>query len=156
MAACNFRAPNGRPSLLFAGLSQLIGDNKAQLGWYQMRSERMLRKTGNWVDTEDTNPAPPRPKIDIPAILSKYSDVAPGPNIMSPREAVEADFVPLYEKLNRGEPLKAEDFPPDMATFRMFVDSLDLHWIPSLALMVSLRSYSMEAHPSLGNLKQST
>ena len=63
--------------------------------------------------------------IDIEAILSKYSNERPSENWASPRESAEI-FVPLYEKLNRGEKLTADDFPPSVRDFEEFVNSLDL------------------------------
>jgi hypothetical protein len=49
MAVCNFLAPNGRPSSLYAGLSALLGDSLATHGWYQLRSPKFLNITGDWI-----------------------------------------------------------------------------------------------------------
>lgn len=69
--------------------------------------------------------APVTRTIDINAILSKYSDKRPSENESSPRESIEDIFVPLYEKLNRGEKIAADDLV-EGRMFQEFVDSLDL------------------------------
>jgi hypothetical protein len=66
----------------------------------------------------------PKAKIDIEKILSNYSDKRPSENESSPRESMEM-FVPLYEKLNRGEKIEADDLL-EGSMFERFVDSLDL------------------------------
>lgn len=124
MPICNFEAPNGKPSKLQAGLSQFLGEELATLAWYKMRSIDYLRKTGDWTVLP---PPDPSLQIDINKVLSKYSNVREREGFMSEREGMEADLRPLYEKLNRGEPISMEDFPPDNFTvFREFVNSLDL------------------------------
>lgn len=37
MGQCNFQAPNGDKSLLYSGLSQLLGDSQAMVAWYKLQ-----------------------------------------------------------------------------------------------------------------------
>jgi hypothetical protein len=48
MNSCNFRAPNGENSLLFAGLEQLVGTSKAAVIWNQVQTDEFKEKYGDW------------------------------------------------------------------------------------------------------------
>ena len=50
MNACNFQAPNGKNSLLYPGLEQLLGSAKATLVWNQIHSDDFKEKFGDWSD----------------------------------------------------------------------------------------------------------
>ena len=54
MSACNFLAPNGRPSLLYAGLEQIIGEKQALTAWYTLRTPKYLSFTGDWTSSTST------------------------------------------------------------------------------------------------------
>lgn len=67
MSDCNYRAPNGEPSLLYAGLAQKFGPEKAEKMWYETKSEQFKARfqdipldpngepTSDWVATVLTN-----------------------------------------------------------------------------------------------------
>jgi hypothetical protein len=46
--------------MLFAGLSQLMGEQIATQAWYMLRSVEYLRKTGDWTDVRNKNVRIPR------------------------------------------------------------------------------------------------
>jgi hypothetical protein len=58
MSACNFQAPNGRPSLLYAGLEQIIGEKQAITAWYTLRTPKYLSLTGDWTNPSATTSIP--------------------------------------------------------------------------------------------------
>jgi hypothetical protein len=68
MTQCNFEAPNSQPSMLFAGLSQLLGEQLATQAWYQLRSVDMLRKTGDWTDERNKSVRIPRTLLGEPTL----------------------------------------------------------------------------------------
>lgn len=44
MSQCNYRAPNGEPSLLYQGLEAKLGSERAEQLWYETRSEQFHKR----------------------------------------------------------------------------------------------------------------
>ncbi len=63
-------------------------------------------------------------KIDIQAKMSKFSTEISSPNYIP--EGKYIDLIHLYEKLNRGEKIEADDFPPDVFSSSQIKNIIDV------------------------------
>jgi hypothetical protein len=91
MSNCNFRAPNGEPSLLYTSLAMKFGEERAEQYWYETQSEQFKNRfqeiprdtngepqaewaanvfTNNAKALPDTNPTPPEVQI-TPEMFTK-------------------------------------------------------------------------------------
>src|ERR1044072_7092200 len=58
MSNCNYRAPNGEPSLLYTTLQMKYGDQKAEQLWYETRSEQFKNRFQDQDIPRDANGEP--------------------------------------------------------------------------------------------------
>lgn len=58
MTPCNYRAPNGEPSLLYTGLANKLGPEKAEQLWYETRSEQFKNRFEGQDIPRDANGEP--------------------------------------------------------------------------------------------------
>lgn len=58
MSNCNYRAPNGEPSLLYSNLMAKYGDQKAEQLWYEAKSEQFKTRFEGQEIPRDTNGEP--------------------------------------------------------------------------------------------------